>query len=301
VHRDIKPGNVMVTSSGQVKVMDFRHRPGDLRLVRDDRPDQRDPRHRPVLLSRAGTRRGGDARTDLYSTGVVLYELLTGRPPFIGETAVATAYQHVSEAPTRRTPSTPAVSPALNAVVMRSLAKDRVERYQTAADFRSDLEIALAGKVPDRGPVADDFNSTLFGVNPELDARVGGDPAPPRRRHRRPRPAHADRPPVAWIWGIIALLGVVIVAAASGSSTCTPTTSSAGVAVEVPTSWPAPTRTAATSCSPSGSSDQGRRPSDDVPRGTILAARSRGRHQLGPGQEVRCLVSSGPPRSPWSA
>ena len=118
---------------------------------------------------------------------------------------------------------------------MRSLAKDRVERYQTAADFRGDLEIALSGKVPDRGPVADDFNSTLFGVNPNSSAaseatlrRLADD-----TDDRVPRTQ--TRPPVAWLWGGIALLVVIIVAAAFWIVNLAPTTIVGdNVAVEVP-------------------------------------------------------------------
>ncbi|HXR43972.1 MAG TPA: protein kinase, partial [Pseudolysinimonas sp.] len=166
VHRDIKPGNVMVTPSGQVKVMDF----GIARAISDSSATIAQT---SAILGTAQyfspeQARGEavDARTDLYATGVVLYELLTGRPPFRGDTAVAVAYQHVSEAPIPPNAINPAISPALNAVVMHALAKDRAERFQTASDFRRDLEIALAGKVPDRSPAADDFNATLFGVNP---------------------------------------------------------------------------------------------------------------------------------------
>ena len=113
VHRDIKPGNVMVTSSGQVKVMDF----GIARAISDSSATIAQT---TAILGTAqyfspeqASGEAVDARTDLYSTGVVLYELLTGRPPFRGETAVATAYQHVSEAPIPPNAINPAVSPAL--------------------------------------------------------------------------------------------------------------------------------------------------------------------------------------------
>ncbi len=136
VHRDIKPGNVMVTSAGQVKVMDF----GIARAISDSSATIAQT---SAILGTAQyfspeQARGEsvDARTDLYSTGVVLYELLTGQPPFRGDTAVAVAYQHVSEAPVPPNVLNPAISPALNAVVLHALAKDRFERFQTAADFR---------------------------------------------------------------------------------------------------------------------------------------------------------------------
>jgi serine/threonine-protein kinase len=298
VHRDIKPGNVMVTSSGQVKVMDF----GIARAISDSSATIAQT---SAILGTAQyfspeQARGEavDARTDLYSTGVVLYELLTGRPPFQGETAVATAYQHVSEAPIAPNAINPRVSPALNAVVMRSLAKDRVERYQTAADFRADLEIALAGKVPDHAPVAEDFNSTLFGVNPnsttasEATLRRLADDTEDRV------PRTQTRPPVAWIWGIIALLGVVLVAAAFWIFNLSPQTIvGAGVAVEVP------------DIIGESYEDGGNQllalnlvpikvdvASEEVAEGIILAVDPEVGTKLSPDQEVRVSVSSGPPR-----
>jgi beta-lactam-binding protein with PASTA domain len=213
VHRDIKPGNIMVTPAGQVKVMDF----GIARAISDSSATIAQT---SAILGTAQyfspeQARGEalDARTDLYSTGIVLYEMLTGRPPFHGDTAVAVGYQHVSEAPAAPVVLNPALSPALNAVVMRSLAKDRFERFQTAAEFREHLDIALSGKVPDRAPAADDPTASLFGVNPTATAAseatlrrlADDDDDVPRTQ---------SRPPVAWIWGGIALLVAIIAAAA---------------------------------------------------------------------------------------
>jgi serine/threonine protein kinase len=211
VHRDIKPGNVMVTSSGQVKVMDF----GIARAISDSSATIAQT---SAILGTAqyfspeqARGEGIDARTDLYSTGVVLYELLTGKAPFRGDTAVAVAYQHISEAPVPPSALNPAVSPALNAVVMHALAKDRGERFQTAAEFRADLDVAMTGKVPDRAPASDDFNAALFGVNPNSTAasqatlrRLADD------TDRAPRTQ--NRPPVAWIWGGISVMAVIIIA-----------------------------------------------------------------------------------------
>lgn len=212
VHRDIKPGNVMVTSSGQVKVMDF----GIARAISDSSATIAQT---SAILGTAqyfspeqARGEGIDARTDLYSTGVVLYELLTGAAPFRGDTAVAVAYQHISEMPVPPSALNPAVSPALNAVVMHALAKERGDRFQTASDFKADLDVAMTGKVPDRIPGSDDsFNAALFGVNPNSTAaseatlrRLADD------TERAPRTQ--NRPPVAWIWGGISIMAVIIVA-----------------------------------------------------------------------------------------
>jgi serine/threonine-protein kinase len=145
VHRDIKPANVMLTRTGDVKVMDF----GIARAIND------------VQSSMTGTSavmgtaqylspeqaRGEvvDARSDLYSTGVLLYELLTGRPPFTGDSAVAIAYQHVSEMPTPPSQVDNGVSLDIDAVVMHSLAKRADDRYQSAAEFRAAVARSIAG------------------------------------------------------------------------------------------------------------------------------------------------------------
>ena len=299
VHRDIKPGNVMVTSSGQVKVMDF----GIARAISDSAATIAQT---SAILGTAQyfspeQARGEavDARTDLYSTGVVLYELLTGRPPFQGDTAVATAYQHVSEAPTAPNLINPAISPALNAVVMRSLAKDRTERYQSAADFRGDLEIALAGKVPDRAPASgNDFDAALFGVNPgatttsEATLRRLADDTDDRV------PRTQTRPPVAWIWGIIALVAVIVAAGGVWVFSQQPQQIvGQNVAVEIPdiiglTYEEGGNKLLALGLKPVKVDVA----DDEAPEGTILAVDPEVGTRLGPGLEVQVSVSSGPPK-----
>ena len=145
VHRDIKPANVMVGENDSVKVMDF----GIARAITDNSATQ------AATAGIVGTAqyfspeqaRGDavDGRTDLYSTGVILYELLAGRPPFKGESAVSVAYQHVSEAVTPPSQHNPKVSSELDQVVLRAMAKDKDERFQTAEEFREHLLAAFAG------------------------------------------------------------------------------------------------------------------------------------------------------------
>lgn len=145
VHRDIKPGNIMLTRSGDVKVMDF----GIARALADQ--GQTMTQASAVLGTAAylspEQARGElvDARSDIYSAGCVLYELLTGRPPFTGESPVSIAYQHVSERPVAPTQVDNSLPMALDNIVLTSLNKRPEDRYATAAEFRGDLERVIAG------------------------------------------------------------------------------------------------------------------------------------------------------------
>ena len=146
VHRDIKPANIMLTPTGAVKVMDF----GIARAMAD--MGQTMTQAQSVIgtaqyLSPEQARgENVDARSDLYSTGCVLFELLCGRPPFVGDSPVSVAYQHVREAPPKPSDFAPDVPPALDQIVLRALAKDRAQRYSSAHEFLGDLNAFLAGQ-----------------------------------------------------------------------------------------------------------------------------------------------------------
>jgi serine/threonine-protein kinase len=146
VHRDIKPGNVMLTSQGEVKVMDFgiarAVASGDLTMTGTESvigtaaylsPEQARGEH-------------VDARSDLYSTGCLLYELLTGSPPFVGDSPVAVAYQHVREAPVPPSRYVDGLSPDIDTVVLTAMAKNPAHRYDDADAMREDLLRAAAGQ-----------------------------------------------------------------------------------------------------------------------------------------------------------
>jgi serine/threonine-protein kinase len=145
VHRDIKPANVMLTPTGAVKVMDF----GIARAMADSAATMTQTQAvigtAQYLSPEQARGETVDARSDLYSTGCLLFELLTGRPPFTGDSPVAVAYQHVREA--APVPSTFAsdVPDALDRITLKALAKERDARYSSAAEFRSDLEAAVRG------------------------------------------------------------------------------------------------------------------------------------------------------------
>jgi serine/threonine-protein kinase len=145
VHRDIKPGNVMVTRNGDVKVMDF----GIARAMSDAQATMTQTAQvigtAQYLSPEQARGERVDSRSDLYSTGCLLYELLTGRPPFTGDSPVAIAYQHVRENPVPPSRVDPDVPPWADAIVLKAMAKSPSDRYQTAADMRADLQRAASG------------------------------------------------------------------------------------------------------------------------------------------------------------
>ncbi|WP_328389708.1 Stk1 family PASTA domain-containing Ser/Thr kinase [Nocardia sp. NBC_00416] len=164
VHRDMKPANIMINRAGAVKVMDF----GIARAIADAA--------NPMTATAAviGTAqylspeqaRGEtvDARSDVYSVGCVLFEILTGEPPFTGDSPVAVAYQHVREDP--RLPSLvyEGVPRELDSIVLEAMAKNPANRYQSAAEMRADLIRVLGGQKPGAPMVmTDEDRTTMLG------------------------------------------------------------------------------------------------------------------------------------------
>ncbi len=215
VHRDIKPGNVMLTRSGQVKVMDF----GIARAVSDAQATMTQTAQvigtAQYLSPEQARGERVDARSDLYSTGCLLYELLTGRPPFLGDSPVAIAYQHVRENPIPPSRVDPEVPQWADAIVLRAMAKDPRDRYQSAAEMRADIQRALQG-VPVAGPRTGAYGTATQRVGPAT-AMAGvptgampgyqygrdDDGYPPEERERRWLPI------LLWVAGVLLVIGVV--------------------------------------------------------------------------------------------
>ena len=144
VHRDIKPANILMASNGDIKVVDF----GIARAL-DSAHDGGLTQDGAVMgtatyFSPEQAKGDGlDLRSDLYSLGIVLYELVTGKPPFSGESALATAYKQVHDVPTRMKDHAADVPQALEAIVSKCMAKEPTRRYATAEQLRDDLRYFL--------------------------------------------------------------------------------------------------------------------------------------------------------------
>jgi serine/threonine-protein kinase len=200
VHRDIKPGNIMLTREGEVKVMDF----GIARTSTGDTLTQT-----AAVLGTASylspEQAQGlpvDTRSDIYSLGCVLYEMLTGRAPFIGDSPVAIAYMHVKEDPVPPSRLNPDVPPTLDAVVLKAMAKNPANRYETAEELRADLERARRGLPTLATPLMGDATEVVTGpVGPGETAVMTGVPPDEQEGRRR--------------WWLIAL-GILLALAALG-------------------------------------------------------------------------------------
>jgi serine/threonine-protein kinase len=228
IHRDIKASNIMITAEGQVKVMDF----GIARAISDSSETQA---HTAGIVGTAQyfsaeQARGEavDSRTDLYSMGVLLFEMLAGRPPFKGDTAVSVAYQHVSEQVSLPSAHNPEITPELDQVVLNALAKDREERFQTAEEFREHLMAAIRGEaLPKTGftpkttvaPVQEASPTEVIGsVDPEdFFKEIGveyttGEPTTSIKLRER---SSKDQPSAKLLWGIgsgvtVTLVGLIL-------------------------------------------------------------------------------------------
>jgi eukaryotic-like serine/threonine-protein kinase len=145
VHRDVKPGNVLITNDEQVKVTDF----GIARAVNTEESLTQTGAVMGTATYFSPEQAEGvgvDPRSDIYSLGVVMFEMVAGRPPFLGESPVAVASKHVRERPPLLRDLNPTVPPALEAIIAKAMAKSADLRYQTATELRADLQRFVAGR-----------------------------------------------------------------------------------------------------------------------------------------------------------
>jgi serine/threonine-protein kinase len=221
VHRDIKPGNVMVTRNGDVKVMDF----GIARAMSDAQATMTQTAQvigtAQYLSPEQARGERVDSRSDLYSTGCLLYELLCGRPPFTGDSPVAIAYQHVRENPVPPSRVDPDVPAWADAIVLKAMAKAPADRYQTAADMRADLQRAASG-MPVAAPTRFDMyqqqsqrtgtGTVMAGATSQIPPVEDYDYA--GRGYDRGRPGGGTgRRWIPWVLGLVLVIGVVAAAA----------------------------------------------------------------------------------------
>lgn len=291
VHRDIKPGNVMVTAAGQVKVMDF----GIARAVSDSSSTVAET---TAIIGTAAyfspeQAKGEpvDSRADVYSSGVVLYELLTGRTPFRGDSPVAVAYQHVSETPLAPSEIVDSVPRSLDAVALRALAKDPFQRFQDAASFRAALDATREGRGPSKKQVGA-LTSELYGANPRQAAETA----------RSLRQLSTDTtmrrtqagPPAAWIWAGIAVLAVVLISVLFWVLTSRPGTTVPGNARVVPDvvdmSWD---RANELMFDQDLQAEQFSESNDKIAEGNVIRTDPTAGTTVAPGQTVKVYVSTG--------
>ena len=286
VHRDIKPANVMLTRAGDVKVMDF----GIARAL-DDMGATMTQTSAVIgtaqyLSPEQARGEQVDARSDLYSTGCLLYELLTGRPPFVGESPVSVAYQHVREDPVVPSQLDPDVPRSADAITLKALAKERDQRYQTADEMRRDIAAALDGRPvaavvpPPMAATQTMSRTTVLPGTTTLPAAAG----PPPREKRGGRV-------VGYVLLAIAVLAVFVIAALLARSVLGGGTKQA----TVPDVGGLTVPDARTALQQAGLTlgQQTQQDSDTVPQGNIIDQSPESGNRVDEGSAVDVTVSSG--------
>jgi predicted Ser/Thr protein kinase len=214
IHRDIKPGNVMLTPDGKVKVMDF----GIARATTSETITQTAAVVGTAQYISPEQAQGQtvDYRSDLYSLGCCLYEMLTGTVPFTGATPVAIAYRHVREDPTPPRQLNPDIPAPLEAICLKAMAKLPDNRYQTAAEFQDDLERFRTGQPVLATPLLDPAATTQAiprgETGADRTAMLGGAVADPTAGYVEPY-EEERRTSVGWI--VVSLLALVAVGLAA--------------------------------------------------------------------------------------
>jgi eukaryotic-like serine/threonine-protein kinase len=326
VHRDIKPANVMLTPAGDIKVMDF----GIARALADASSAMTQTQAvigtAQYLSPEQARGEQVDIRSDLYSTGCLLFELLTGRPPFVADSPVAVAYQHVREVPKPPSTFNPAVPEDVDRIVLHSLSKERDERYQTADEFRTDVENARAGRrvaapmpTPMNGgphtaateyfppvPVPGPGGGLLGGATPAAYETYGGGGYPPnygdngmsRRDARTPEGGSRTRTYTLLgiaVVAVLALLGWFVYSQLGGGGGSTPTPTASVVQIPVPQVKGLSEADAVDAVKTAGLVPKTvDAPSNDVEKGSVVSVSPEEGTPVAKNSEVTLTISSGP-------
>jgi serine/threonine protein kinase len=289
VHRDIKPGNVMLTRTGDVKVMDF----GIARAVSDAQATMTQTAQvigtAQYLSPEQARGERVDARSDLYSTGCLLYELLTGRPPFTGDSPVAIAYQHVRENPIPPSRVDPEIPSWADSIVLKAMAKDAGDRYQSAGEMRNDIQRALQG-MPVAAPTRlDAYQGTrrmgqatqMAGATSAIPPYDYGPSDEPPGRGGRKR----------WPWVVAALAAVLLIV---GLVYAFNYVSGSGSSYAVPDVVGLPVATAEKEIANAHLVSSAKtQPSNSVPKGEVISTSPPNGTNVPKGSTVKLLVSSG--------
>ena len=288
IHRDIKPGNVMLTPSGDVKVMDF----GIARAMSDASSTMTQTAAvvgtAQYLSPEQARGETVDSRSDVYSAGCLLYELLTGRPPFIGDSPVAVAYQHVREQALPPSDHDTDLPPEIDAIVMKSLAKRVEDRYQSAAAMRSDIERYLAGRPVHAAPAAPIAATTVVPAVPAYDATAV----------RPLAPTPLEEEPERSRKGLLIALGLLLVLLIAGAAYVLPRMfESAPDQVAVPGLIGLSEAKARAAVGDAGLAvgPVEYQPSDTVRNGRVISQDPNRDQYVAPGATVNFVVSTGKP------
>ncbi|BBH65497.1 serine/threonine protein kinase [Actinoplanes sp. OR16] len=210
IHRDIKPGNVMITQSGQVKVMDF----GIARALASGATTMTQTSAvigtAQYLSPEQARGESVDARSDVYAAGCVLFELVVGHPPFVGDSPVSVAYQHVREDPKPPSSIVRDLPPDIDAIALKALAKNPLNRYQSAQEMRADALRAVSGRPVMATPVMSQAETmAMNGPHQQWQPQAA-------TTMQRPIPASVaqQRPPENksnWVMATLAGLAVLVV------------------------------------------------------------------------------------------